>query len=1012
MQSSMAVTSGGRLRRLLAVATAVLVVFVGIVVSPMQRADAAGDLDGELLVYYKAPASWSTVNAHYRVGAGEWTAVPGAKMAPITECAGETGWFELAIDAGSAASVTAAFNNGAGTWDNNGGKDYTFTSSTAAVSAGAVSTTDPCPSGSETPEEPETPGNQLSLFYEAPEAWTSVNAHYRSGSGAWTAVPGKSMAAVAGCPAGDRWYHLAIDSGSATTVTAAFNNGSGTWDNNRGKDYALTSAENAVAAVSSGKITTTDPCAPVEVTVPAVPTDLTAAPSTTSVALAWTAVPGATSYTVEYSAAGGDKTSVASTAASKVISGLTGKTEYSFAVRAENSAGESAFSAPKTATTLDPDAPVDEPGGSVAGATTGEPLGGDPREDSIYFMMTARWNDGVESNNMGGPMDVKSGNAANDDPMFRGDFQGVIDKLDYIKGLGFSAIWITPVVTNRSDYDFHGYHGWDFQRIDPRLETPGATYQELIDAAHAEGIKIYQDVVYNHTSRWGEKNLFTPTVYGTRDEEWSWYYDEKVEGKVYNPTQTDADGSTYNGDLWSETQPADQNCKNWGVQSGHSAEGYKTYNCQWPNATSGMFPSDLYHQCWIGNWEGKDAQDCWIHEDLADLNTESATAQDYLIDTYNKYIDMGVDGFRVDTAVHIPRVMWNRHFLPALQEHAEEVHGEKGKDFYVFGEVAQFVHDRWNRGSVNHSAPFYTWDERKTYSEDDVVAAAEQFEYENLMGPDGQPTSDNHLLDGNEYHTPDHSKASGMDIIDMRMHMNFSDASTAFHAGMDSDSVTNDATYNAVYVDSHDYGPGKSQVRYDGGTDAWAEDMSLMWTFRGIPVLFYGSEIEFQAGKQIDCGPTCPLATTGRAYYGDHLEGDVVASDFGVVSSATGAVADTLDQPLAKHLQALNQIRRAVPALQKGQYSTEGVSGNMAFKKRFTEGDVDSFALVAISGGATFSGIPNGTYVDAVTGDTKVVSNGSMTVSLSGKGNMRSYVLSLPGNPAPGKVGAGSPFLK
>ncbi len=46
-----------------------------------------------------------------------------------------------------------------------------------------------------------------------------------------------------------------------------------------------------------------------------------------------------------------------------------------------------------------------------------------------------------------------------------------------------------------------------------------------------------------------------------------------------------------------------------------------------------------------------------------------------------------------------------------------------------------------------------------------------------------------------------------------------------------------------------------------------------MWTFRGIPTLYYGSEIEFQAGKQIDCGPACPLATTGRAYYGDQRRG-------------------------------------------------------------------------------------------------------------------------------------------
>lgn len=109
-----------------------------------------------------------------------------------------------------------------------------------------------------------------------------------------------------------------------------------------------------------------------------------------------------------------------------------------------------------------------------------------------------------------------------------------------------------------------------------------------------------------------------------------------------------------------------------------------------------------------------------------------------------------------------------------------------------------------------------------------------------------------------------------------------------------------------------------------------------MWTFRGIPTLYYGSEIEFQAGRKIDCGPTCPLATTGRAYYGDHLAGTVTASDFGKTDSASGQVATTLSQPLVKHLQRLNQIRRAVPALQTGQYSTEGVSGQMASRSAVT----------------------------------------------------------------------------
>src|SRR5699024_3516825 len=137
------------------------------------------------------------------------------------------------------------------------------------------------------------------------------------------------------------------------------------------------------------------------------------------------------------------------------------------------------------------------PGTDTAHPTsTGEMLGGDPRKESIYFAMTARFYDGDEENNRGGSHHQEAGNDEYDEPMFRGDFSGLIDRLVYIMGLCFFAVRITPVVLNRSDYDFHGYHGYDFYRVDPRLESEGVDYQALIDAAHDRDMKIYQDVVF------------------------------------------------------------------------------------------------------------------------------------------------------------------------------------------------------------------------------------------------------------------------------------------------------------------------------------------------------------------------------------------------------------------------------------------------------------------------------------------------------------------------------------
>ncbi|MEV6194870.1 carbohydrate binding domain-containing protein [Streptomyces sp. NPDC051920] len=941
--------------------------------------------------YYTKTKDWPATYLHYAPDGGSWTTVPGVRMEAAC-----TDWVKETVDLGSATGLQATFNNGSGTWDNNGGNNYALGTGTITVKDGVIAHSDPCAdTGTGT-------GNQATVYYStATSGWTTANIHYAPAGGSWTTVPGVGMESA--CTG---WWRKTLDIGTATSLKAAFNNGNGVWDNNNSADYTIPSG---ITTVKDRTVTADakDPCAAQapDTQAPTAPAGLKATATNTSVVVSWDPATDDTAVTkYQLTRTGGTKGTVVTDIGSTVYSdtGLEEKTEYTYTVKAADAAGNtSPASAAATVTT----------GEKAPAPAAGTPLGTDPRKDPIYFVLTARFYDGDSSNNRGGSQDVKSGNAANNDPMFRGDFKGLVDKLDYVKALGFSAVWITPVVLNRSDYDYHGYHGYDFYKVDPRLESAGASYQDLINAAHAKGMKIYQDVVYNHSSRWGAKGLFTPTVYGVRDTQWNWYYDEKNDGFEYDglTVEPKSGKSYYNGDLWSTAEPSGNTCLNWGKPTGgKSAEGYTLYNCQWPSPTSGMFPKAYYHQCWIGNWEGEDSRSCWLHEDLADFNTENATVQNYLIGAYDKYIDMGVDGFRVDTAVHIPRVTWNRRFLPAVYDRVTQRFGtEAAKNFFVFGEVGAFVNDKWNRGSVNHSAQFYTWKERKDYSADDATAAIEQYTYEEQLGTGNQPTSTNAFLSGNSYHTPDRSQFSGMNIIDMRMHMNFGDAQNAYSNGKDSDDSVNDATYNVVYVDSHDYGPNKSSTRYGGGTDAWAENMALMWTFRGIPTLYYGSEIEFQKGKQIDCGPTCPLATTGRAYYGDHLAGSVTASEFGKADSASGEVATTLAQPLVKHLQRLNQIRRAVPALQSGQYSTDGISGSMAFKRRYTSGSTDSFALVTVTGDATFTGIPNGTYTDAVTGAVKTVSSGTLSVAAPGKGNLRVYVLN-----GPGKIGTDGPYLK
>lgn len=601
----------------------------------------------------------------------------------------------------------------------------------------------------------------------------------------------------------------------------------------------------------------------------------------------------------------------------------------------------------------------------------------DLREDSIYFVITTRFYDGDESNNVH-CWDDGQANNPDTDPAWRGDFKGLIQKLDYIKALGFSAIWITPVVENASGYDYHGYHAFDFTKVDPRYESDDTSYQDLIDAAHEKGLKIIQDVVFNHSGNFGEANL-APMF--TKD------YSNLGSSDCMKVIPDSTLAKNYSG--YSSMLPADQYQSRLAVMKEDVNDTAHNYHHD-KSLSYGSYTEQT----------GQMAGDC------VDINTENPSVVKYLTDAYSKYLDMGVDAFRMDTEKHINRWTLNHAFFPVFNQY---------KNFHLFGEVCARYHGAYNEGGSSDSCFFYTWSETESAWQNNWSNSDWKSNYDNSVkhfqahqNRDFDQTSDNVYLNGLSYHTPDYSKANGTSTIDFPMHWAFKNASAAFGAAKGEDSLYNDATWAVTYVDSHDYGPdGQEKTRYQGGASAWAENMDLMFTFRGIPCIYYGSEIEFKKDVPIDVGPNAPLDKTGRAYFGDHLEGSVTANDYGKYT-ASGAVASTLDAPLSKHLEKLNQIRRAVPALQKGQYTTDSnyVDGNMAYIRRYTNSSVDSLACVTISGDATFKGLPNGTYIDAVTGDKKVVTGGTLSTSgASGQGNMRVYVLQNSSSEVNGAIG-------
>ena len=595
------------------------------------------------------------------------------------------------------------------------------------------------------------------------------------------------------------------------------------------------------------------------------------------------------------------------------------------------------------------------------------PTGADFREETIYFVLTARFYDGDPANNYYNRDRIKIG-----DPHWRGDFKGLIAQLDYIRDLGFTALWITPPVENRSGLDYHGYHAYDWNVIDPRLESPGATYQDLIDAAHARGIKVIQDVVINHSSQ-----------YGIRGKVWI----DHLPIKYYRPLGgAPIDNGPYQGNLGDYQDPFREDNDNpvaplWFRQRQTSdaagtvplvdpltgatvpAAGYN------PNRFFGIDAQALdpawYHLDGFmagGDWENPLAlQRKHMAGDTIDLATENQAVKDYLNNAMYRYLDMGVDAIRVDTLKHVERNNMLQ-YVDAWRAHKPSL--------FVFGEnLVKGSGFGSELGNDNASAVIRPWwyTRRATNPADP------------RSGPD-----------------------SGLSVLDFSLFSTFRDNLSRGHYGgiggiLGWDWVYGDATRLVLFLQNHDVGPDNDfKYRFNG--DQWmaANAYNLLWTIRGIPSLYYGEEIEFKKGAPQDIdGPTMTIDQTGRAYFGTNLE--------------PATIAITQAHPIYQHIKRLNLIRRTVPALQKGAMSQVNESGGtMSFVRDYNNGQ--SYAVVGLAAGAdatfTVSGLRNGTYRDAVTGRVASVTSGQLSFTVRGH-SAGIYVLD-----GPGKLGADGVYLR
>jgi glycosidase len=200
-----------------------------------------------------------------------------------------------------------------------------------------------------------------------------------------------------------------------------------------------------------------------------------------------------------------------------------------------------------------------------------------------------------------------------------------------------------------------------------------------------------------------------------------------------------------------------------------------------------------------------------------------------------------------------------------------------------------------------------------------------------------------------------------------------------------------------TFLQNHDVGPDNDfKYRFKGEDWMAAAAYNLIWTARGIPCLYYGEEIAFmRAAPQAVEGEKDTLDQTGRAYFGDHLTAE--------------GIQETQGHPLYRHIRRLNQIRRAVPALQKAPMTrvAEWGSGMSFVRDLSVQG---SYAVVGLAIGGNqdiaVDGIMDGTYRDAVTGREVQVRGGHIHFQVQAN-SAGIYVLD-----GPGKVGDDGDWLR
>ncbi|WP_303749233.1 alpha-amylase family glycosyl hydrolase [Stenotrophomonas pigmentata] len=461
--------------------------------------------------------------------------------------------------------------------------------------------------------------------------------------------------------------------------------------------------------------------------------------------------------------------------------------------------------------------------------------------DAVYFVVTDRFVNGDTSNDhrdQGGehptfdiPVpcpDKIDGNIG----YLGGDFKGVLDNADYIRELGFGAVWITPIIdnpdqaftgskpisctstlTDRGKTGYHGYWGINFYKLDEHLPSADLDFAGLTKGLHDAKLKVVLDIVGNH----GSPAWTMPK----RQPQFGQIFDK--DGKLIADHQNLAPDK-----LDPKHNPLHAFYNNIGPVDGSKGS---------------IFDGNL--------------------AELSDFNEHNPAVMDYLVGAYLQWTAQGVDALRIDTIGWLPHPWWHEFVNRIRAEHP---------GMFMFGEAfdydaAKIAEHTW---PANANVSVLDFPLRGAMSS---VFGKEQKGFEALVEP--------LHLSGGPYANP--------------------------YALMS-------------FYDNHD------MARLDASDAGFIDAHNWLFTARGIPVLYYGSETGFMRGRAEHAG--------NRAYFGQQR------------------VDEAENSPIFAPLQRIAKLREATPALQRGLQVNERLQGDEAvFYRVLQHGDTAQTALVLLNKG-------------------------------------------------------------